>query len=95
MLIAKCLKIVFLKFMPISLPRGEGICTLFLTLQQLMSNFFVLVMPISLQDLDQDLDQVNSTIAAIGRPCAPFSTILKHSDILVVIALTRLPPSCD
>ena len=41
MLIAKYPEIVFLRFTPILLPRGKGMCTPFLTLQQIMNNFFI------------------------------------------------------
>ena len=40
------------------------------------------------------LKKVNLTIAVIGKLCAPFSTPLKNSDRLVVIAPYRRPPLC-
>ena len=40
------------------------------------------------------LKKVNLTIAVIGKVRAPFSTPLKHSDRLVVIAPYQRPPSC-
>ena len=73
--------LVSCRFFQICIIDRHGIFTPHLALGEIMSNFFV-----SIMEICDKLVQVNSTIVVIGRPRAPLSIPLKHSEILVVIA---------